>query len=118
MADTGVSVKDLSVALSVSEKSIYNYLSGSNDPPSSTIAGIVTYFSNLSAHWMLTGKGKPWGEDGRSAQVAIGNGNKQHMGLSAECLEKLSAAEREIGLLKQILAEKERVILLLEKSNQ
>lgn len=114
-----LTVPSFSKKFGLSDRSMYNYVKGINDPPSSVLSLIGNNVAGLSAHWLLTGNGKPWGErEGKPAQVAIGNGNKQHMGLSAECLEKLSAAEREIGLLKQILAEKERVILLLEKSNQ
>ena len=112
-----ISIQKLSRQIDFSDKMVYNYVNDRNMPSVHFITQLVEKYPDVSAYWLLTGKGNPFVETQGVNQVAIGNGNKQEVKLSDDCLERLAAAAREIDLLKQVIEDKDEIIKLLKGGN-
>lgn len=106
----------------VNQENISRAVTGKSTPSYDLVEKIYRAFPGLSARWLLSGEGEMWESSGGGiSQVAVGNGNHQIATLD-QCRERVAGLEleasslrREVQLLRDLVAEKERVIELMRK---
>ncbi|GAB2954587.1 hypothetical protein GCM10027048_20060 [Hymenobacter coalescens] len=139
------SVRDFSEQIGESSGNTNNYI-GSRQlaPKHEYLAKVLKHFSNINAHWLITGEGDPFTGEAPSTSIDIdakkNKGNVQstnsgsntinHITLS-ECQRDLEAARKEAELLREhmktkdalldtkdaLIAAKEEVLTLLRGSH-
>jgi hypothetical protein len=121
------SVRAFGLAIGDNSSNAHKYVKGDTRPSPDFLEKVLTHFSNINARWLLTGEGEPFLADAPTGgNGAVSNNKKisrslfvggnvgrdatQNQGASAV---ELAAAKREIELLKEQVADKERMIQLL-----
>ena len=126
-----ISARAFSHSLQVSESTTRNYLDKGSKPSTDYIERIANQYSKVNLVWLITGQGEPFlagaGETSEPRATYQKNisgpaqtGNKAlYPTLSLDdCRKDLQAAHEKIALLTSQLADKERIIQLLEKSGK
>jgi transcriptional regulator with XRE-family HTH domain len=111
----------LGAVIGVSKGQISNIENGSSDLTRGN-AIVIADELGVRAEWLLTGKGDMYQTGSNATQHAqagrdIGTqaGRDVHHSNNSDCEQKLSAALREIELLKERIKDKEEMIELLRK---
>jgi hypothetical protein len=116
-----ISVSALSRLIEQSEKSVYNYRDGSNEPTISVFTKIVESYPDVNALWLLTGKGDMLLSGNKVEEPLIHIGSVNH-GVAgqiihtniAACQQEIAALKSENELLRKAVADKETIISLLQ----
>ena len=125
----GITVRAFSATLDVPESSTRNYLDKGTKLNSDYLERIAHHFRSINLNWLITGQGEPFlstdpqnlstNLDAKKisrSNVQVTGANKGSMSISTADLEKdLATANEKIALLTSQLADKERIIQLLEK---
>lgn len=119
------SVREFSEAIGESFSNTNNYIgSKQTEPKSEYLSKVVNHFSNVSAHWLLTGVGEPFIGDTPTPPVAItnkknkgpvqnntGDHNTITNNLQLEdCKRDLASTKKDVEHLQAQLAAKDDVI--------
>jgi transcriptional regulator with XRE-family HTH domain len=133
MTGLNLKVSTFARALEVSETNIRNYLERGTKPSSDVLEKLANTFEQVNIVWVVTGKGDPFlpgaSESTTSATTIegkknkgiqnTGNGNNTINNISLDsCKRDLASAHEKITLLTSQLADKERIIQLLERSGK
>lgn len=116
------SATTISHIIGQSETSVYNYLKGKNEPTISVFTKIINEYSDINAHWLLTGMGEMLLSDNTLQEPKILFGNVNH-GVAGQmthtynnigdCEKDLAVLQAENALLKKSIQDKELIISLL-----
>jgi transcriptional regulator with XRE-family HTH domain len=126
----GLKVGTFARAMNVSDTNVRNYLDRGSKPSSEFLEKLVQTFDTINPTWLLTGQGEPFlsapsentstqlnAKKISRSQVQVAGANKGFMSITVADLEReLAAANEKIALLTSQLADKERIIQLLERS--
>jgi hypothetical protein len=133
-----MSVRAFSAALDTPASTTRNYLDKGTKPSTDYIERIAEHFDTVNLHWLITGQGAPFlaGNQDRITQTGnfnqAGTGNKQVVKgnkgsatnanhsttIRVEGQSDLAMANALIEQLRSQLADKERIIQLLERSGK
>lgn len=143
LKELGMKAGAFARALELSETTIRNYVDRTAKPSSEVLEKIVTTFKQVNLVWLVTGQGTHFlTDESESGNTQTGNfnqagtsniqkvkGNKNNVQTNNgdhatitnnvkldDCKRDLATAQKEIALLTSQLADKERIIQLLEKS--
>lgn len=112
------SFRAFEIAIGVSNGTIGNAVKKHTDVSLDTISKIVETYPQLSAEWLIAGRGQMFITDEPIIQTVAGNNNAASINGSATVGNSRSDFQEKIDLLERILAEKERIIQILMKQNQ
>lgn len=114
--------KNLLKEIPQSEKTMYNYLSGSTIP-SADFLSIVVAYTKCNGHWLLTGTGNIFSEGENATSVPTENkntdNNNNNMAVPMdliECKKQLRLLTLELSYLKQQVKDKDTIIALLKQN--
>ena len=127
----GMSARAFSSAIGSGDTNTRNYLDRGSKPGADYLEKIVRRFETVNSVWLLTGEGElflPNSEETSEPRATYQNNvsgiaqtgknskaTQNNFNLD-DCKKDLHAAQKEIALLTSQLADKERIIQLLEKS--
>lgn len=135
------SARAFSDLIGESPTNTHNYISAGKKPNPKYLKSLLLHYRNINAHWLITGEGEPFLVDRESGATQVGNfnqagnansqkvkGNKNNVQTAngdhstitnnvelEGCRRDLTVANKEIEMLRSQLADKERIIQLLEK---
>lgn len=112
------SFRAFEIAIGVSNGTIGNAVKKHTDVSLDTISKIVETYPQLSAEWLIAGRGKMFITDEPIIQTVAGDNSAASINGSATVGNSRSDFQEKIDLLERILAEKERIIQILMKQNQ
>ncbi len=123
-----ISARAFSHSIAVSESTTRNYLDKGSKPSTDYIERIADRYHKVNLVWLITGQGEPFlAESGETSEPRAPyqkniSGQAQAGSYSTlsfdDCRKDLLAAHEKIALLTSQLADKERIIQLLEKSGK
>lgn len=122
--DTEKNLMEFAKKINKHDSIVRNMLSRGTKPSFDMTKSIITAYQNLNLRWFFLGKGEMWNDreekkiikgDGNMTQIGNGHVATQNNTIGIECKEKLKAAQREIELLNKSIADKERLITILEQ---
>jgi transcriptional regulator with XRE-family HTH domain len=138
--ELGLSARDFSRAVGVPDNNTQNYLEPRfAQPKADYLEKVMLHFGSINPKWLLTGQGEPFLNQTTEPRAAYQNNSGNTMGnnnsLSSQTNRPgaaastgawrpsaphgdLAAMEALIEQLRSQLADKERIIQLLEKSNK
>jgi hypothetical protein len=115
------STRAFGLAIGDNSSNTHKYLNGTTRPSPDYLEKVVLRFRDINAFWLLTGEGEPFLPDAPNGVLSdkkisrslvtgnVGRDAIQNHGVSGN----EQALKREIELLKEQLAEKERLIQIL-----
>lgn len=123
-----LNITSFSKEIGLSQSSIRNIVDEVNQPSAKVLVPIVERYPYVNLNWLLVGTGEMFFEDidssgkkiitGDGNNVEIGNNttnsnNKNSNNVSSE-VEKIKSLEKEIEMLRKTIADKDKIIELLE----
>lgn len=111
------SFRAFEIAIGVSNGTIGNAVKKHTDVSLDTISKIIETYPQLSAEWLIAGRGQMFITDEPIIQTVAGNNNAASINGSATVGNSRSDFQEKIDLLERILAEKERIIQILMKQS-
>lgn len=112
------SFRAFEIAIGVSNGTIGNAVKKHTDVSLDTISKIVETYPQLSAEWLIAGRGRMFITDEPIVQTVAGDNSAASINGNATVGNSRSDFQEKIDLLERILAEKERIIQILMKQNQ
>lgn len=121
-------VSELAKEINVSQAALNNVVNGKN-LPSSTLLIQLFQSKKLSINWLLTGHGDmivDSAKDNNGKKIIQGDGNNVEVGNNttnsnnknsnnvASDIEKIKSLEKEVEMLRKTIADKDKIIKLLE----
>lgn len=117
-----LSISDFAAALNVSERRIMRLLKARTKPSISLIARVRRSFQTINPDWLILGEGPVFLDHTSTAtagnNVVLSNTGTTHqttVNIHHNCELDLQACKAQVALLEQQLADKRRIIQLLEK---
>jgi predicted transcriptional regulator len=118
MESKQLSVSQLAQIIGKSEKVVYNYKEGKNEPSVGVFESIIRKFPDISSYWLLTGEGSNLEKKMDTEEPTptyISRAATQVQKTEDEIRQALAGALIEIGYLKQQVSDKEEIITLMKK---